>query len=146
MAKGKHSNLFKIWDKVNNHYVSGNKKTHWKSMKWVESKIFDLCSKKAKYGYCKPRNPEEFEVHEFELVLVENHSATELLLRAEGKAEEAKVIRDAITKIEDAIFRAVKTRSMSLYEIRTFMKNKFFNKEIQEELETLFVSLDKLKK
>ena len=61
----KESQLFKIWDKRNEQYISGNGKTHWRSMKWIAAKLRDLCA--SNWGR---RDINDFEVRIFELQLI----------------------------------------------------------------------------
>ena len=111
--------IFKIWDRKYGKYVTGNKsKSTWSSIGWVTSKIEDECrAPYQSFGNQNRRNPDEFEIREFKLVLENTMDAGDLFrekeeiarIRKEGAARYNATVRDIKNILPDLDIKTVKS-------------------------------------
>lgn len=127
--------LFKIWDKRNEKYVSGDKsKTTWRSEKWVVSKLNDLCN-----SHWNKRDINDFDVRVFELQLTKVQPAY-ILYEADEKKRKLKAINKEIAnRIEHKIRQVFP--ALQLYQIRSLYNSRSITPAYMEELKPLFDNL-----
>ena len=105
--EAKERQVFKIWDRTNKRYISGDKsKTTWRSMKWVISKIDDLCRETKELGYSyrnTRRDPSEFEIRIFELQMVEQIDARSLYIKEKERQKNLGYSQNLVKSLEDKI-------------------------------------------
>jgi len=108
--------IFKIWDRKHGKYVTGAKsKSQWSSIGWVTSKIEDEIRGWG-YGNHPKRNPDEFEVREFKLVLENTMDGGDLFrekeeierIRKEGAQRYAATAEDIKRVLPDLSIKTVK--------------------------------------
>ena len=113
--------IFKIWDRKHGKYVTGAKsKSQWSSIGWVTSKIEDEMGITGyrSYGNQQRRNPDEFEVREFKLVLENTMDGGDLFREKEEieriKKEGARKYEKASAMVKNIIpnLKVPETRSM----------------------------------
>ena len=88
--------LFKIWDKRNNQYISGNGKTHWRSMKWIKSKLRDLCA-----SNWSKRDVSDFEIQTFELQLIDTQPARPLLIEGTKERRDKEINQEIAERCKE---------------------------------------------
>jgi hypothetical protein len=66
--------LYKLWDKVNEFYMSSNSKTTWNSLTWIARKLLDI----KKWGG-ENWDSSNYEVHEFEISFKRNIDVAEVV-------------------------------------------------------------------
>ena len=126
--------IFKIWDRKHGNYVTGNKsKSSWSSLSWVTSKIED--EMRFGYGYNNQpkRNPDEFEVREFKLVLENTMDGGDLFREKKEieriRKEGARVYGVAADKVKEII------PNLKVSDIRSMYKDGFFADDVNTMLE-----------
>jgi len=130
--------LFRIWDKKYESYVSGNKnKTTWNSIGWVTSKIEDECRGHGRY-YSNSnlrRNPDEFEVREFKLVLENTIDGGDLFRE---KKEIERIKKEGVKKYEAAANEVKKiVPNLEVSSIKDFYQKGIFAENINQKLKPL---------
>ena len=112
--------IYKIWDRKNGCYVTGNKsKSSWSSIGWVTSKIEQEMSG-GYYGYSRTapkRSADEFEVREFKLVLENTMDGGDLFrekeeierIRREGVNRYNATVEDIKKILPDLPIKTVKS-------------------------------------
>jgi hypothetical protein len=141
----KEKQLFKIWDRTKKRYITGDKsKTSWRSMKWILSKIDDLC-KESSYCYSggNNRKPEEFEIRIFELQLVDQIDARTLYLKDKERKRNLENSNILIRKLEKEIESLLP--DLKLSSIKKMYDDKVLSEELMDLLKPKFDNLTKEK-
>ena len=128
--------LIKIWDKRNNQYISGNGKTHWRSMKWIESKLRDLCSD---HGWQGRRNIDDFEVQTFELQLVETHPARIIYEESEHKRKNQMMNKEIAERCKSQINKLFP--NIGVHQTRSLYNDGLLNQESMDLLKPIMTKL-----
>jgi len=124
--------IFKIWDRKHGKYVTGDKsKSQWSSIGWVTSKIEDEMRGWG-YGNQPKRNPDEFEVREFKLVLENTMDGGDLFRE---KEEIERIRKDGVRKYAEASEHVKKlVPNLKVGEIRSMYKLGYFSNNINFKL------------
>lgn len=128
--------LIKIWDKRNCQYISGNGKTHWRSMKWIVSKLRDLCNDR---GWQGKRNPDDFEIRIFELQLVDTRPARPLLEKDEHQRKNQKMNEELAEICKKKILKLFP--NIAVQQTRNLYKDGLLNSESMEILKPIMSQL-----
>ncbi len=127
--------LFKIWDKRNEKYVSGDKsKTTWRSEKWVVSKLNDLCN-----SHWNKRDINDFDIRVFELQLTEVQPASALFEPDQKKREFKRVNKEIVTRMRTKIQEVFP--DINIWQIRELYNKKIINTQYIEQLKPLMDNL-----
>ena len=125
--------IYRIWDRKHGKYVSGSKnKTTWNSLGWVTSKIDDEI--RGAYGNQLRRNPDEFEVREFKLVLENTMDGGDLFRE---KEEIERIKKEGARKYAEAaeMVKKMVPTSLKVGEVRSMYKDGFFADDVNQMLE-----------
>jgi CRISPR/Cas system CSM-associated protein Csm2 small subunit len=129
--------LIKIWDKRNTQYISGNGKTHWRSMKWIESKLRDLCGDKRSWG--GNRNIDDFEIQTFELQLVETQPARIIYEESEHKRKNQIMNKEIADRCKAKILKLFP--NIAVQQTRALYRDGLLNSESMEILKPIMDQL-----
>ena len=123
--------LFKIWDRKDEVYVSANRKTHWRSMKWVASKLIDL----HKSG-CEMNN---FEIRTFELRLIDIRQGSSIFEDGEKEPKIEMTNKEISEQMKAKILNIFP--GVSIYRIRKMYHSRDFSQKRMRELKPLMQKL-----
>lgn len=126
--------LFKIWDKRNEKYISGNGKTHWRSMTWIAAKLRDLCA--SNWG---SRDINDFEVQTFELQLVDTQPGRVIFEDDEQKKKHKRMNKEIADRCKAKINHMFPT--ISVHQIRSLYRDGLMNAESMRELKPIIEQL-----
>ena len=97
---GKHAEggIYKIWDKKGEYYLSANSKSTWRSLHWVAARLLDM-KKWNPEGF----NPDDYEIHEFEVVHKGNLDVLSILDKEEGRRNKKKYAKKRMEELKPAL-------------------------------------------
>ena len=123
--------LYKIWNKKNEQYVSGNGKTHWRSIKWIASKLRDL----HKFGW----EMKHFEVQTFELQLIDVQPAESIYRLDENKRKEKMMNKEIADKCKSKIHQYFP--NIGVHQIRSMYRDGLLNSDSMALLKPIMIQL-----
>jgi len=129
--KKKERLLYKIWNKKNECYESGNGKTHWRSMKWIAAKLRDL----KKWNW----EMKDFEVHTFELQLIETQPASDIFDEDEKIQKNKRMNKEIAERMKTKIGQVFP--GVAVYQIRQMYNTGALDSRYMMELKPLIDNL-----
>lgn len=133
---------YRILNKKTGNYISANKKSFWKSLNWVISKLVDISKNRTYDSQPNDLKNDLLEVQVYEWVLVEKYSAKDLFENHINTIKEKNENEKLLKLKKDVIEKRIKdlVPETNINDILSLHRKKLLNNEVMKKLNILIKS------